>query len=242
MTSGKRLAVAIRHRPADAARLAVGRAGAVPRAHTAATTRRRRRPRRLSRRPRARRRGRARASIRPPNCVSVCGGAGMGELHIGGMLNPRLALMGDFWLAARNWTDPTSRARLDDPQHLHARAAVLGRPTSSGSRAASASAGCSSATSRSGSPSATRPGSRIMGGGGARGRAVLQLRARSPAPRGPRLLQPGRRRQQLRLHGRLQLVLTRPRSATQSRARRSLDNARESVQAPAVTWGRAWGP
>jgi hypothetical protein len=30
-------------------------------------------------------------------CGDVCGVAGMGEFHIGGMLAPRLALMGDFW-------------------------------------------------------------------------------------------------------------------------------------------------
>src|SRR4029077_7766005 len=41
------------------------------------------------------------------DCVTVCGGAFMGELHVGGMINPRLAIMGDFWLAARGWTDPT---------------------------------------------------------------------------------------------------------------------------------------
>lgn len=41
-----------------------------------------------------------------PNCTTVCGGGGMGELHIGGMLNPRLALMGDFWLGIRYFSDP----------------------------------------------------------------------------------------------------------------------------------------
>lgn len=33
-------------------------------------------------------------------CGDVCGFSGAGEFHIGGMLNPRLALMGDFW---GNW-------------------------------------------------------------------------------------------------------------------------------------------
>ena len=40
-----------------------------------------------------------------PNCFSLCGFAGMGELHIGGMLNPRLALVGDVFAAARYWDD-----------------------------------------------------------------------------------------------------------------------------------------
>jgi len=41
-----------------------------------------------------------------PNCTTVCGGALSVEGHIGGMLNPRLALVGDVWLAARYFTDP----------------------------------------------------------------------------------------------------------------------------------------
>jgi len=43
--------------------------------------------------------------IEGPNCTSVCGGAFMGEIHIGGMLNPRLALVGDAWLGLRYFTD-----------------------------------------------------------------------------------------------------------------------------------------
>ena len=46
-------------------------------------------------------------SISAEACGTVCGAAFMGEVHIGGMLNPRLALMGDFWLGARGWSDPT---------------------------------------------------------------------------------------------------------------------------------------
>ena len=41
-----------------------------------------------------------------PNCTTVCGGSFMGELHVGGMLNPRLALVGDVWVGARYFTDP----------------------------------------------------------------------------------------------------------------------------------------
>src|SRR5262249_42977036 len=35
--------------------------------------------------------------IATKDCPNVCGGAGMGEFHIGAMMNPRLALMGDFF-------------------------------------------------------------------------------------------------------------------------------------------------
>ena len=41
-----------------------------------------------------------------PNCTTVCGGAFMVAGHIGGMLNPRLALVGDAWLGARYFNDP----------------------------------------------------------------------------------------------------------------------------------------
>jgi hypothetical protein len=44
-------------------------------------------------------------AISASNCDPFCGGAGMIEGHIGGMLNPRLALMGDFWGSAHPWTD-----------------------------------------------------------------------------------------------------------------------------------------
>jgi hypothetical protein len=44
-------------------------------------------------------------AISSQNCGPYCGGAGMIEGHIGGMLNPRLALMGDFWLGVHPWDD-----------------------------------------------------------------------------------------------------------------------------------------
>jgi hypothetical protein len=43
--------------------------------------------------------------ISSDGCGDLCGGSGMIEGHIGGMLNPRLALMGDFWGAAHRWND-----------------------------------------------------------------------------------------------------------------------------------------
>jgi len=43
--------------------------------------------------------------ISSDNCGPYCGSAGSIEGHIGGMLNPRLALMGDFWGAAHRWDD-----------------------------------------------------------------------------------------------------------------------------------------
>src|SRR5690349_15810547 len=39
-------------------------------------------------------------SISGTDCGDFCGGAFAIEGHIGGMLNPRMALMGDFWLNA----------------------------------------------------------------------------------------------------------------------------------------------
>ena len=60
-----------------------------------------------------------------PNCAPLCGGAGMVAGHIGGMLNPRLALMGDFWGLA----PPLQRrltARHDLPQHLDDRRCSTG--------------------------------------------------------------------------------------------------------------------
>jgi len=39
------------------------------------------------------------------DCGVYCGAAGMFEGHIGGMLNPRLALMGDLWGAIHAWED-----------------------------------------------------------------------------------------------------------------------------------------
>ena len=82
-------------------------------------------------------------SIQASDCGYVCGGAFMGEFHIGGMLNPRLAVMGDFWGGARGWSDAYG-----DGSTFHTidtLASSTGRRTSSGSRAGSASAGCSSA-------------------------------------------------------------------------------------------------
>jgi len=42
-------------------------------------------------------------SISADNCGDVCGGGFSGEFHIGGMINPRLALMGDFWGVFHPW-------------------------------------------------------------------------------------------------------------------------------------------
>ncbi|HVT10200.1 MAG TPA: outer membrane beta-barrel protein [Polyangia bacterium] len=39
-----------------------------------------------------------------PDCGTVCGVVGMGEIHIGGMVSPRLAIMGDFWEAGRYYS------------------------------------------------------------------------------------------------------------------------------------------
>ncbi len=40
-----------------------------------------------------------------PDCGQVCGAVGMGEFHIGGMIAPRLAVMGDFWQTFRYFSD-----------------------------------------------------------------------------------------------------------------------------------------
>ena len=40
--------------------------------------------------------------ISASDCGDVCGTAGALEFHIGGMINPRLALMGDFWFNGRS--------------------------------------------------------------------------------------------------------------------------------------------
>jgi hypothetical protein len=40
-----------------------------------------------------------------PDCGQVCGAVGMGEFHIGGMIAPRLAIVGDFWEAFRYFSD-----------------------------------------------------------------------------------------------------------------------------------------
>jgi len=44
-------------------------------------------------------------AISSSNCGPYCGAAGAIEGHIGGMLTPRLALMGDFWGTAHHWDD-----------------------------------------------------------------------------------------------------------------------------------------
>jgi hypothetical protein len=40
-----------------------------------------------------------------PDCGDVCGGVGMAEFHLGGMIAPRLAIMGDFWESVRYFSD-----------------------------------------------------------------------------------------------------------------------------------------
>jgi hypothetical protein len=40
-------------------------------------------------------------------CGQACGAAFAGEIHIGGMLNPRLAVMFDAWGTLRPWSDPS---------------------------------------------------------------------------------------------------------------------------------------
>jgi hypothetical protein len=44
-------------------------------------------------------------AILSDNCGPYCGAAGMFEGHIGGMLTPRVALMGDFWGSGHRWDD-----------------------------------------------------------------------------------------------------------------------------------------
>ena len=44
-------------------------------------------------------------SISFSGCGDVCGVAGMGEFHIGGMIGPRLALEGDFWGGVHAFSD-----------------------------------------------------------------------------------------------------------------------------------------
>jgi hypothetical protein len=39
------------------------------------------------------------------DCGDVCGAVGMAEFHLGGMIGPRLALMGDFWESIRYFSD-----------------------------------------------------------------------------------------------------------------------------------------
>jgi hypothetical protein len=49
--------------------------------------------------------------ISASNCPA-CGGGFAGEFHIGGMLNPRLALMADFWGIAHSYDDGAGGATL----------------------------------------------------------------------------------------------------------------------------------
>lgn len=44
-------------------------------------------------------------AVAAENCGDACGGALAGEFHIGGMLNPRLAVMFEIWGAAHPWSD-----------------------------------------------------------------------------------------------------------------------------------------
>ena len=48
--------------------------------------------------------------ISADQCGIVCGGGFSGEFHIGGMVNPRLALMGDFWGVFHPWSDAAGSA------------------------------------------------------------------------------------------------------------------------------------
>ena len=99
MKSAKPLALAFGIVPGDAARQR-------PRARTRNTAiRRRRRTRLLPRRAAARRLGWAGVRSARTTCGDVCGGGFSGEFHIGGMVNPRLALMGDFWGVFHPWDD-----------------------------------------------------------------------------------------------------------------------------------------
>ena len=59
------------------------------------------------------------------------------EGHLGGMINPRLALMGDLWGLVHPWDDGSTRARPITASTPSRRS--TGWPTSCGSRAASAS-------------------------------------------------------------------------------------------------------
>ena len=43
------------------------------------------------------------------DCGSLCGFAISGELHVGGMIGPRLALMGDFWGSSHFFSDDGSQ-------------------------------------------------------------------------------------------------------------------------------------
>jgi hypothetical protein len=46
--------------------------------------------------------------IEMSNCGAACGGAFSGEFHIGGMMNPRMALMMDVWGNFRDFVDPAT--------------------------------------------------------------------------------------------------------------------------------------
>jgi hypothetical protein len=43
-------------------------------------------------------------AIHTDNCGDACGVAGMGEGHIGGMINPRMALLLEIWVADHPWS------------------------------------------------------------------------------------------------------------------------------------------
>ena len=91
MKSAKPLALAFGITLATLLANAAERARAIRLSAAAAATRH------LSQRADARRLAGRGLRSRRTTAVRYCGGAGMIEGHIGGMLNPRLALMGDFW-------------------------------------------------------------------------------------------------------------------------------------------------
>ncbi len=45
------------------------------------------------------------------NCSDMCGGAGLLEAHLGGMINPRTALMFEVWGADHPWSDAAGNSR-----------------------------------------------------------------------------------------------------------------------------------
>ena len=143
-----------------------------------------------------------------PNCTTVCGGAFMVEGHLGGMLNPRLALVGDAWLGARYFRRSGDRKRLDLQQHLDDRAAVLGHRhhLAQGRRRLRQPDDQRRDDSDVSIAFDNESGGAIMGAAGIEVVQSYNWALESQVRGGPRLLQ-RRRSQQPRLHGRLQLVL-----------------------------------
>ena len=120
MTTGKRLAVGIGIGLLTALRIAVGRPRAIRRARPYPQQ-----ARGVYRSGLAFGGSLGAGSMASDGCGPYCGGAGMIEGHIGAMLNPRLALMGDFFAAVRTWDDGYFTGT-DLQRHLHHRCAVLG--------------------------------------------------------------------------------------------------------------------